>query len=172
MASIGRFCSIASNVVTGQVEHPTDFLSASPLFTGSNVTPGLNELMATNRSMIDKSALELAHSMHNRIEKIRIGNDVWIGEGAFIRRGITIGDGAIIASRSVVTRNVPSYAIVGGSPARLIRFRFELDVVEELRRLQLVEVRSERRRRCGFLGCAVSDRNDRREHQVGPGAAL
>ena len=57
-----------------------------------------------------------------------IGNDIWIGYGATIMPGVTIGDGSIIASCSVVTKDVPSYSIVGGNPAKLIRKRFEAEV--------------------------------------------
>jgi virginiamycin A acetyltransferase len=56
-----------------------------------------------------------------------VGNDVWLGFGVTVMPGVTIGDGAIVAARSVVTRDVPPYAIVGGNPATLIRYRFEED---------------------------------------------
>ena len=131
VATIGRFCSIASNIVAGQVEHPVDLLSTSGIVTGSlDGWGGAFELR--NRMMIDKAARIAAASLAHRSEKIRIGNDVWIGEGVFIRRGVTIGDGAVIASRAVVTSDVPPYAIVGGSPARLIRYRFDEAIVERL----------------------------------------
>lgn len=132
IASVGRFCSIASNVVAGQVEHPTDFLSASPVLTGFEEFGGLGGFYSENRAMVNKAVAALGASMSNRIGKIVIGNDVWIGEGAFIRRGVTIGDGAIIAARAVVTKDVPPYAIVGGAPAKLIRYRFEQPVIEAL----------------------------------------
>jgi virginiamycin A acetyltransferase len=61
-----------------------------------------------------------------------VGNDVWIGQEATIMPGVTIGDGAIIAAKSVVTADVPPYAIVGGNPAKLIRRRFGDDVIAEL----------------------------------------
>ncbi len=136
IASVGRFCSIASNIITGQVEHPTDFLSASPIFTGAKVVGDLSAFYEANRAMVDKATAALRISMANRTEKIQIGNDVWLGEGVFIRRGVTIGDGAVIAARSVVTNHVPPYAIVGGVPAKIIRFRFPHDVIDELLRLQ------------------------------------
>ncbi|MBV8694549.1 MAG: CatB-related O-acetyltransferase [Chloroflexi bacterium] len=61
-----------------------------------------------------------------------VGNDVWIGKDAVIMPGVTIGDGAIIGTRSVVTRDVHPYTIVGGNPARLIRKRFPDDIIDEL----------------------------------------
>lgn len=67
---------------------------------------------------------------------IIIGNDVWIGSGATIFSGITIGDGAVIAGYSIVTKNVPPYAIVGGNPARLIRYRFEQEIIDLLLELR------------------------------------
>ncbi|WP_114953718.1 CatB-related O-acetyltransferase [Sphingosinicella terrae] len=132
---IGRFCAIASNVVAGQVEHPTDFLSPSPIFARSFQWPQLEAFRAANPEMTEKSARATADYLGRRFDRIRIGNDVWIGEGAFIRRGVSIGDGAIVASRSVVTGDVPPYAIVGGTPARIIRYRFEAPVVDDLLRL-------------------------------------
>lgn len=61
-----------------------------------------------------------------------IGNDVWIGAGAFISSGVRIGDGAVVGARAVVTKDVPPYAIVAGTPARIIRFRFEPEVIGDL----------------------------------------
>jgi len=61
-----------------------------------------------------------------------IENDVWIGYDALIMPGIKIGDGAIISSRSVVTKNIPPYSIVGGNPAQIIRYRFDEDTIKEL----------------------------------------
>ena len=63
---------------------------------------------------------------------IVIGNDVWIGYEAVILSGVTIGDGAVIGTRAVVTKDVPPYAIVGGVPAKLIRKRFDEDVISRL----------------------------------------
>ena len=73
--------------------------------------------------------------------KIEIGNDVWVGRGSILKntnpaRPLVIGDGAIIASDSVVVKNVPPYAIVGGNPARLIKYRFSEDIIESLLRIK------------------------------------
>lgn len=67
-----------------------------------------------------------------RTNPVRIGHDVWIGDGALILPGVTIGTGAAVASRAVVTRDVPPYAIVGGNPARIIRYGFDGQVVERI----------------------------------------
>lgn len=145
VSSVGRFCSIASNIVSGQEEHPTDFLSASPVFTDDSPfrdllraakSDKLDSFRAANEAMLKKSNRAQRESMANRVEKIRIGNDVWIAEGVFIRRGVTIGDGAIIAARSVVTKDVPPYAIVAGAPAKVVRYRFEPKIIDELLHLQ------------------------------------
>ena len=67
---------------------------------------------------------------------IVIGNDVWIGYEAVIMSGVHVGDGAVIASRAVVTKDVPPYTIVGGTPAREIRKRFDTDTITQLQELQ------------------------------------
>jgi len=68
-------------------------------------------------------------------KRTRIGNDVWIGAGATLLGkggGLTIGDGAIVGAGSVVTKDVPPYAIVGGNPARIIRYRFDEAIIRRL----------------------------------------
>jgi acetyltransferase-like isoleucine patch superfamily enzyme len=131
---IGRFCAIASNVLAGDGEHPTNFLSPSPVFARSYEWPQLREFRAANPALIEKSA-RLHYEYIGQFDRIQIGSDVWIGEGVFIRRGVSIGHGAIIGARAVVTKDVPPYAIVGGVPAKVIRYRFEPEVVSELLRL-------------------------------------
>ncbi|OKP79292.1 hypothetical protein BTE77_08285 [Ensifer adhaerens] len=131
VSRIGRFCSIASNIVAGQIEHPTDFLTAHPMFIGAFDWEAANSFRSANQDAVHTAGARF-HQLSGRFGKIEIGNDVWIGEGVFIRRGTKIGDGAILASRSVVTCDVPPYAIVGGVPAKIIRYRFSTEVIERL----------------------------------------
>lgn len=116
--SIGKFCSIAANVAIGAGEHPLHFLSTN-VATYENITFGL----------IDKK---------KRIEQKKrppiIGNDVWIARDAIILRGVNIGNGAVIAANAVVTKDVPPYAIVAGSPAKIINFRFDEKTIDILQK--------------------------------------
>lgn len=68
--------------------------------------------------------------------QIEIGNDVWIGDSVLILDGVKIGDGAVLAAGAVVTADVPPYAIVGGVPAKVIRYRFNEDEIEHLIKLK------------------------------------
>lgn len=130
--SIGRFCSIAGNVVAGAMEHPTHFLSPHPAMQGVFKWKSLDDFKLKNKDMILKSRNINNQINKERFGKIKIGNDVWIGEGVFIRRGVKIGDGAVIASHSVLSKDVEPYSIVGGIPARHIKFRFEKDIIKQL----------------------------------------
>lgn len=134
VASIGRFCSIAPNVHVGPVEHPTYFLSAHQLLQGrwGHGIVEIDAFKARNSAALQKSRKIYDDRYSDAAAPVTIGNDVWIGDGAFIRRGITIGDGAVIGARTVVTRDVPPYAVVVGMPARITRYRFDADIVEGL----------------------------------------
>ncbi len=72
--------------------------------------------------------------------KIIVGDDVWIGVEAFIMPGVKIGQGAVIAAKSVVTKDVPPYAIVGGNPATIIKYRFSDEVIEKLLQIDFSEI--------------------------------
>ena len=110
-ASIGRFCSIAGNSKVGMPMHPICFLSTSPIFYSPQ--------NAIGQKWVKKN------TYFEEFEKCKVGNDVWIGANAIVMGGINIGNGAVIAAGAVVTKDVPPYAIVGGIPAKIIRFRFE-----------------------------------------------
>ena len=89
---------------------------------------------------------------------IVIGNDVWIGYEAVIMSGVHVGDGAVIASRAVVTKDVPPYTIVGGTPAREIRKRFDTDTITQLQELQWWNWSMEKISRC--LPCIMDGKMD------------
>jgi len=111
-ANIGRFCSISSNVKIGLFRHPSrTFVSTHPAFYSNDNTACITSF-STKKSFDDS------------VPKTYLANDVWIGTGVIIPGGITVGTGAIIAAGSVVVKDVPPYAVVGGNPAKIIRMRF------------------------------------------------
>lgn len=120
---IGKFCSIAcgAKFLFTSANHAMRSLSTYPFLIFFEQW-GLDVKKITN-------------AWDNKGD-IVIGNDVWIGFEAVILSGVTIGDGAIIGTRAVVTKDVPPYTIVGGIPAKQIRKRFSDDVISELLKLQ------------------------------------
>jgi len=115
--TVGRYCSIGRETLANPGSHPTEWLTTSNL---------------TYTDIFDTRHLKGGASPFAQFEPITIGNDVWIGARCGIMPGVTIGDGAIIAYGAVVTRDVPPYAIVGGTPAKLIRYRFPDELIEAL----------------------------------------
>lgn len=115
-AVIGRYCSIAGDARPFGPSHPLDRVSTST-FTYDE---GFRET-ARRYGREDFTPIPYDQFEH----PVVIGNDVWIGEDAMLRGGVRIGNGAVVAARSIVTRDVPDYAIVAGSPARVVRMRFE-----------------------------------------------
>ena len=109
--TVGNFCSIARNVSVQEMSHRTDSLTSYFIFQHVFKEKNLDET--------SKGA-------------ITIGSDVWIGTQTVILSGVKIGNGAIIAANSVVTKDVPDFAIVGGVPAKIIKYRFEQPIVEKL----------------------------------------
>ena len=116
--SIGRYCSIASTVKIGLGIHPVDQVSTSPLFY-------------SRRNVFKKKWAEEDYPVPES-RKVIIGNDVWIGVDAKIMGGVNIGDGAIIGAGAVVTKDVASFSIVAGVPARVIRDRFTPDIAKKI----------------------------------------
>ncbi len=121
-ATIGKFCSISKNINIGAPIHPTDLVSTSPIFyrplngTGSTFTQ--------------------VQTFNDNSKPVIIENDVWIGMNSTILGGVTISNGSIIGAHSIVTKDVPPYAIVAGVPARIIKYRFTEDIIKELLSLQ------------------------------------
>lgn len=117
---IGAFCSIASRVSIGGATHPIKFVSTSPVF------------------LSHRDSVRAKFARHDYLPEIRtnIGCDVWIGEGVYVKAGISIGHGSIVGMGSVVTKDVPPYSIIAGNPAKLIRMRFDQDIIESLLKMQ------------------------------------
>lgn len=113
---IGAFCSVASYCAIGGGKHPLDAVSTSPVFYAG-------------RNSLKKNFSELPEPENLGVE---IGNDVWIGEAVFINDGVKIGTGAVVGAHSVVTKDVPPYAIVAGAPAAVLRYRFDEETIEKL----------------------------------------
>lgn len=132
---IGRFVMIDPGCVIGVHEHPTDFLSAHISFR-MNRFFGENHFynIASSKEFQKKYSEGEKESKKSsgRNDKINIGNDVWIGSSSIIYSGISIGDGAIIQPGSVVTADVPPYAVVGGNPATVQKMRFSDEMIEKL----------------------------------------
>ena len=125
---IGKFCSIADNVNVVVGNHPTrSFISTHPAFFSTKQQAGF--------TFVDKQRYEETN-YSNGNDLVTIGNDVWIGYGATILSGVTVHDGAVIAAGSVITKDVPAYAIVGGVPAKIIRYRFTDEQIEKLKELK------------------------------------
>lgn len=123
-AEIGKFCSIADHCRIGMSGHSLQCISTSPIFTQK--LNALQEKWVEN-DVFDYKGIE---------ERVYVGNDVWIGSHVLIKGGVTIGNGAVIGAGAVVTKDVPPYAVVGGVPAKVIRYRFSEDIVKFLEELE------------------------------------
>ena len=118
--SVGRYCTFASRLSIGPFNHPTDWLSAHE-FQYRDLSALYGETIVSE----EKRSPELD-------VKTVIGSDVWIGDNAAVRRGVTIGCGAVIGMAAVVVKDVPPYAIVVGNPGRVVRYRFSDNIIESL----------------------------------------
>lgn len=119
-ADVGRFCSVAGRVSIGLPHHDLNHVSTSPVFLEESNYMGVN--FAENTSPDER--------------RVSIGNDVWIGDDSIILGGVKVGNGAVIAAGAVVTKDVPPYAIVGGVPAKVIKYRFDEETVRELEEIK------------------------------------
>ena len=116
-AVIGRYCSIGSGVIIGIGKHPLNMVSTHPAFYCNN---------KAYETYADKNYYG------NEYSNVVIENDVWVGSNSTIIGDVKIGNGAVIAYGSIVTKDVPPYAVVGGVPAKIIRYRFEKQIIDEL----------------------------------------
>jgi acetyltransferase-like isoleucine patch superfamily enzyme len=127
---IGRYCSFGEQIQIGRHPHPMHWASTSPFFYWQ-----FKDVL--DQPLPDGIDLDVHRDFKRSATPVTakltvIGNDVWIGHGAFILPGVQIGDGAVIAAMSVVTKNVPPYAVVAGSPAKIVRYRFPEEQIEAL----------------------------------------
>lgn len=127
---IGRYCSIGQKVQVVFGNHPTSgFVSTHPLF--------YSKATATGFSFVDKNRFEeFTYTDKDKKYFVEVGNDVWVGYNVLIMAGVHIRDGAIIAAGAVVTKDVPPYAVVGGVPAKIIKYRYREEDINYLLKLQ------------------------------------
>lgn len=114
--NIGAFTSIANGVIIGGGMHPIDWVGMSPVFYEGR----------------DSVKAKYSEYQREAVKVTTVGHDVWIGQNSLIKQGVTIGTGAVIGMGSIVTKDVPPYAIVAGNPAKLIRYRFTEEIVSKL----------------------------------------
>lgn len=133
-ANIGRFTSVGPYVRCNPGQHPyqAPYATTAPCFFSLNKHNLQNGGTFATRQCYD----EFAYFDKDQAVAIKIGNDCWIGEGAFLVGGIQIGDGAVVLAHAVVTKNVPPYAIVGGVPAKVIRYRYDEATIAFLQKIQ------------------------------------
>ena len=127
-AKIGRFCSIGERVSVIVGRHPiSECISTHPAF--------FSNLGQCGFSFVDETKFEEVKYSENPY-LLTVGNDVWIGSDVKILDGVKIGNGAILACGAVVTKDVPPYAVCGGVPARIIKYRFSENQIKDLETLE------------------------------------
>lgn len=133
-AKIGRFTSIASHVCTivGRHAYQAPFATTCPMFFSLNPNHSQSGSTFATEQMFE----ELKFAVPEKQLDVEIGNDVWIGERVMLIGGIHIADGAVVLAGAVVTKDVPPYAIVGGVPAKIIRYRYDEETINFLLNIQ------------------------------------
>lgn len=125
---VGRYCSIAHGAVTGSHEHPTNWLTTSR----TAYVPHVNGWDKLLRGEVAQELRHIKRPYADSCPNTTLGHDVWIGQDAYIKAGVTIGHGAIVGARATVVKDVPPYAIVAGTPAKVLRYRFSDEIIARL----------------------------------------
>lgn len=122
-ATIGNFTAIGAQCIIGVGQHPTNLLTSHSIFYKKGNWGFHNDWVEYPKGFEEQ-------------KQIKIGNDVWVGRNVIIMDGVTIGDGAIVATGAVVTKDVPAFSIVGGVPAKVIKYKFPQDMIDRLLHIQ------------------------------------
>jgi acetyltransferase-like isoleucine patch superfamily enzyme len=122
---IGKYCSIGYYVCLGPSQHNIRLFSTHPFVYGIEI-PG-DEAIGVPPEFCMKQ---------ENVQPVEIGNDVWIGHAAIIMDGLKVGDGAVIGAGAVVTKDVEPYAVVAGVPAKIIKYRFDKDIIDNLMQIK------------------------------------
>jgi acetyltransferase-like isoleucine patch superfamily enzyme len=122
--SMGMFCSVGQDAIIGPNHHEMDLIStSSAIYKFSTPLDFIRD-----KRIADSYKIKSSHNCR----KTRVGNDVWVGARAIILSGVTIGDGAVVGAGTIVTKDIPPYAIVAGNPAMIIRYRFSEQVIKKI----------------------------------------
>ena len=124
---IGKYCAIGRDALIGVSCHPIDRISIHPFTYTESCEYLYGDLVTPQEKVASNPKVKLP---------ITIGNDVWVGARAIILDGLKIGDGAVIGTGAVVTKDVPPYAIVAGVPAKVLKYRFEQPIIDKLLELK------------------------------------
>ena len=120
---VGNFTVFAADCISGVGQHPTNYLSYHSIFYKKGNWGWHDEWVKYPEGFKEQA-------------RITVGNNVWIGRKVMVMDGVTIGDGAIVATGAVVTKDVPPFAIVGGVPAKVIKFVFPQEMIDRLEEIQ------------------------------------
>lgn len=126
--TIGKYTSVGYEVYLGTSQHPINYLTTHCIAYNEYAPALYGDIRTPKENVVDISDVTCP--------PVEVGNDVWIGQRAIIMDGVKIGDGAVVGAAAVVTKDVPPYAIVVGVPAKVIKYRFTPEIIEQLLELK------------------------------------